>query len=297
MSSIRRYDLLRSRLDRFTRMLPGVDSANERALHRTRVASRRLRELLPILQVDGHTNQKLARRLRRITRRLGKVRDFDVLLELIRDLRESKGIPERGLRRVEQSVRQEREAARRRIAEKGVAGDLKRAAKKLEHITAKLEDADTGRSNGRAWRWAIDARVAHRADTLKQAIRDAGSMYVPDRLHGVRLALKKLRYGLELSEEVAALKESADVRMLRRGQELLGHLRDRQVLIERVRDVQASMSTPDLAAWRELDTLMATLEASCRRLHARYVHERGAMVSLCDRLGARAAASAARRAG
>ena len=297
MSSIRRYDLLRSRLDRFTRMLPGVDTSHERALHRTRVASRRLRELLPILQLDGHTNQKLAKRLRKITRRLGKVRDLDVLLELIDDMRDAKGVPDRSLRRVEQSIRQQREDARRRLSEKGVAGDLKRAAKKLENVSAKLENTDKGRSNGRAWRWAIEARVAHRADALKEAIRDAGSMYVPDRLHAVRLALKKLRYGLELSEEAAGLKESADVRALRRRQALLGRLRDRQVLVERVRDVQASMSTPDLAAWRELDALMTALEASCRRLHARYVHERAAMTSLCDRLGTRAAASAARRAG
>ena len=42
-----RYDLLRTRLDRLTRMLPGVEARDVKAVHRTRVASRRLRELNP----------------------------------------------------------------------------------------------------------------------------------------------------------------------------------------------------------------------------------------------------------
>ena len=120
---------------------------------------------------------------------------------------------------------------------------------------------------------------------------------MPDRVHSVRLALKKLRYGLELSAEAAGVKETPDVRMLKRGQELLGRLRDFQVLIERVRKVQASMTTPDVAAWRELDALITSLEHQCRRLHARYVRDRVALIALCDRLGVRASAAAARRAG
>src|SRR5438105_13417421 len=65
-----RYDLLRKRLEVFTRVLHGVERGDVRALHRTRVASRRLREVLPILQVDADTTRKLVRRLRRGTDRL-----------------------------------------------------------------------------------------------------------------------------------------------------------------------------------------------------------------------------------
>jgi hypothetical protein len=86
---------------------------------------------------------------------------------------------------------------------------------------------------------------------------------------------------------------------LKRGQALLGRLRDFQVLIERVRRVQASLTPPDLAEWRELDTLVTALEHSCRRLHARYVRERAALTVVCDRLGVRPSAgrSIARRLG
>ena len=37
---------------RFTQMLQGLDEGDARALHQTRVASRRLREMLPVLQVE-----------------------------------------------------------------------------------------------------------------------------------------------------------------------------------------------------------------------------------------------------
>ena len=50
-------------------MLHGVEGGDVRALHRTRVASRRLREVLPVLQLDPDMAHKLGRRLRKITQR------------------------------------------------------------------------------------------------------------------------------------------------------------------------------------------------------------------------------------
>src|SRR5262245_17330899 len=49
----RRSQLLKRRLDRLTRPLPDLERGDVRALHRTRVASRRLRELVPMLQIDA----------------------------------------------------------------------------------------------------------------------------------------------------------------------------------------------------------------------------------------------------
>ena len=103
--STRRYDLLKTRIDRFTRMLPGVEEGDVRAIHRARVASRRLRELLPMLQLDHETTRKLERGLRKVTRRLGPVRELDVLLPLIDELHESRRGGERALSRVAEAVR------------------------------------------------------------------------------------------------------------------------------------------------------------------------------------------------
>ncbi len=85
-ASTQRYDLLHKRLDRFTQMLQGLDEGDVRALHQTRVASRRLREILPVLQVDPEVASRLGRRLRKVTQRLGAVRELDVLSLLIEEL-------------------------------------------------------------------------------------------------------------------------------------------------------------------------------------------------------------------
>jgi CHAD domain-containing protein len=297
MSSTRRYHLLRSRLDRFTRTLPGVESGEIGAVHRARVASRRLRELLPVLQLEQHVVRKLGRRLRKLTKRLGSVRDLDVLILLIDEQRESGRLPDRALRRVSDAVHQACDEARGGLSLSQVAADLKRVGRKFEAIATELEPADRERSP--AWRWAVDARVSRRASALKAAIEAAGAVYLPERLHRVRLAVKKLRYGVELAVETTGIKDSSDLVTLRHGQELLGRLQDLQVLIERVRRLQTSLTPPDLADWRELDALVTALEHSCRRLHARYVRDRTALTLLSDRLAARASSgrSLARRAG
>jgi CHAD domain-containing protein len=247
--------------------------------------------------LDNDVVRKLSRRLRKLTRRLGPVRDLDVLLLLTNDLRGSRRHSDSALSRIEQSVRRDRDAAQRRLVHKHVYVDLRRAARKLEVLLGELEDRDRGDSRGRGWRWAIDARVARRASMLMDAAREAGSMYVPDRLHGIRLAMKKLRYAIELSSEAAGGRGTPDVRTLKRGQDLLGRLRDLQVLMDRVRREQASLPATDLSGSRDFDALVMALEHRCRRLHARYIRERSGLMALCDRLSSRAAVAAARRAG
>jgi len=55
------------------------------------------------------------------------------------------------------------------------------------------------------------------------------------------------------------------------------------VLIERVRQIQASLTPPELEVGRRLDALQTALETECRRLHARFVRDAAALVALCDR--------------
>ena len=247
------------------------------------MASRRLRELLPILQLEGEAARKLTHRLRKVTRKLGSVREADVMLLLIEELHESGRFPESTLRLVRDSIRTSRDKARGKLPGKSSAAAFRRIVRKLDRAARKLEGQETTESR-RAWRWALDARVSRRARALKEAIDESGSVYLPERLHRTRIALKKLRYGLELDAEARGGKITPDLRLLQRMQELLGRLHDLQVLLDRVREVQASLSPPNLTAWRNLDSLVAALEQSCRRLHARYVGERPALLDLCDRL-------------
>jgi CHAD domain-containing protein len=268
-------------------LLHGVEEGDVRAIHRTRVATRRLRELLPILQLDSDLAAKLGRRLRKITTRLGSVRELDVLLLVIDELRESRRHSERALTLVADAVSRERSRMRQRVLTKLPLGEMHRVARKLERTAGHLERMDgestPPRALSRGWRWAIDARVAKRAKALRAATDAAGAVYLPERLHAVRIALKKLRYALELSAETSGARSTPDLEFLKRAQALLGRMHDLQVFIARIRQVQASMTPPDLSLWRELDELVASVENSCRRLHARYVRERPALDAICER--------------
>ena len=288
-SSHPRYDLLRKRLDLFNRMLPGIEEGDIRALHRMRVASRRLRELLPILQLDRDVARKLGRRLRRVTKRLGAVRELDVLILLLNELHESSRYHEGGLSRVSAEVSRSRDEAREALEEKLPKAALRRLASKLEDVAESLRAAPAGpkRRQDTVWRWAVEARIASRAKRLADAMRDAGALYLPERLHAVRIAVKKVRYSVELEAELARVKHTPDLRTLTHAQDVLGRMHDLQVLIDRVRQIQAAAAA-DVRTERELQAMVDTLENDCRRLHARYVRDRAALAAMCARRGAAA---------
>jgi CHAD domain-containing protein len=292
-----RYALLRKRLNVFTRMLHGVERGDVRALHRVRVASRRLRELLPVLQLDRGQTHKLVRRLRKVTDRLGTVREADVMLLLLAELHDPGRLNDTALRRVTAAVIEERDRARDRLAHKLPTPELRRLADKLDEVAQTLDPAQhpLSRQEEAASRWAMDARIAQRADRLHRAMQEAGAVYLPDRLHGVRIAMKKLRYAVELRDEFAGVRAAEDLRTLRRGQDVLGRMHDLQVLINRARHIQARLTPADTAISDELDQLIHTLEDDCRRLHGRYMRDRPALTELCARATARPHAATQRR--
>jgi CHAD domain-containing protein len=296
-----RYDLLRKRVERFTRLLHDVDHGSVRAVHRTRVASRRLREVLPVLRLDPKTADRLNRRLRKVTEQLGPVRELDVLGATIEELRLSGRYPSSALARVAAAVRQEREHAHARRTSRLPVRELARIAAKLSKVADEIQASESGsrhprRARTRSCEWAVEARVARRAGGLGEAIAAAGAVYLPDRIHDVRIALKKLRYALELSVELRGASSSADLKRLREMQDVLGRLHDLQVLVDRVRRIQASVVAPDLTAWHELDRVIITLEEDCRRLHGRYMRNREGLAALAARLAGRARTPAAKRA-
>jgi CHAD domain-containing protein len=283
--STTRSELLNKRVDQFKRVLHAVEEGDVRALHQARVTSRRMRELLPMLQLDRARARKLGRRLRKITARLGTVRELDVLLMLIDELHVSGRRGSGGLGRVGVRVSKDRDHARKRLAAELPVGHMTRLSRKLGRIAESLDEAEraSSKTTARSWRWAIDARVAKRARRLSSMIADAGALYLPDRLHAVRIAVKKFRYALELSAEASHDRSSADLRVLKRGQELLGRMHDVQMLIDQVRQTQASLAPPSVTVWRDLDTLVASLEDDCRRLHARYMRQRSDLSAVAER--------------
>lgn len=293
----RRADLLQSRIALFTRMLPGVEAGTPRAVHRARVASRRLRELLPVLQLDRRTAHKLGRYLKKITRRLGSIREIDVLLVHLDEVRGPRGSVRRrapvevamgreAMALLAARLRTERSRAHARVSDRLTPESLKRLARKLAAVATRLSKAEGTDQSARPWHWAVDARVAHRASALRAAIEEAGPVYLPERLHAVRIALKKLRYGVELAVEAQGLKQRPDLRLLRRLQDTMGRMHDLQVLMDRLRRAQADLGGPSPdSTLRDLDAVVRFLEDECRRMHARFMRSRDVALALCERLG------------
>src|SRR5262245_34134020 len=102
----------RKQVKAFRRELPAIERGSVEALHSARIASRRLRELLPLLDVRPQTRRKLMRRLRQLTRRFGAVRELDVLAMLVSDLQRNRRYAPRALLKVRAAVAESQEAAR-----------------------------------------------------------------------------------------------------------------------------------------------------------------------------------------
>jgi len=289
-----RSELLKTRLDQFTRVLNAVEQGDVRGLHRARVASRRLRELMPMLQLDHDKSRKLRRQLKKVTRRLGAVRELDVLLLLVDELHVARRGRTGSLGRVGISVAKDRDDARKRLETRLPIERMRRLGEKLNRMVEELRviEATPARATVRSWSAGVDAQVAARAARLAAAMNEAGAMYFPERLHAVRIAMKKLRYALELSNELSGTKRDPQLMALKRGQELLGRMHDLQILIERVRQVQASLAPPNVTIWRNLDALINSLEDECRVLHARYMRLRERTMTAAEALSARTAGAA-----
>ncbi len=287
-----RYNLLRVRLRRLPPLVRRVEKIDSTAIPLVRAALWRLREVLPVLQLDPDRARKLALRLRRVGRRLGRVRDLDVQRDLIDEVSEFDRSARSAATRVAHDIGRRRVGLGPGPLSQKAATDLRRNLRKLAAILAELRTAGDSSTSTRAIRWALKARLARRAATLKRALDAVGSVYWPGRLRRVRTAVRKLHVAADVVADVVAT-GVPDLGPVELVEEALDRLRSAERLIARVRRLQAELAPPDPKAWQDLDALVVVLENRCRGLHARYVRERATLVALCDRCGARTSAQAA----
>jgi len=273
--------LVRRRLLALARYLPGALAGDGRALHRARVASRRLRELLPILAIErrGVQRVRLRKPLRRVTRTLGTVRELDVVLGLLEEP-EFKGAPGPAAGMVRARVSRARTARRREMLERLGDLDLTAVAESLRALAQVM----AGPRHDRRWRAALARRLSRRASALRDRVREAGSLYAPEALHRARVATKKLRYALEVADETGAAPCRPEVRTLKRTQDALGRLHDVQVLEIHVRDADARAPGQSRGQARSLEALSGAVDRECRALHARYVALAPKAATGCDRV-------------
>jgi CHAD domain-containing protein len=272
--------LIRQRLRALEKNLPAAAKGNPAALHQARVASRRIREALPLVSPGGRA-KRLERQVRKITQALGPVRDLDVALQILDDIEKSGGASRAAVTRLRQTVERERQLLR---------ADMKRRLERCDLDKLRKRALGAARRSGGAKALRRDPqrlvraqqRAARRAERLRAAIETATGIYLPDRLHEVRIAVKKLRYALELVRELSSSRATAKLRTLKNTQDLLGRMRDLEVLIARTRGVQGAPGAPNLKLSGELDRLVRRFENECRQLHGHYMSSRQSLLSICD---------------
>ena len=253
------------------RYLPAAIAGDDAGVHQARVASRRLREAVPVLAGGIKHVGKARRKIRRLTRALGIVRELDVSLHLLDELAASDELSRPALQDVRLHVMEERDKKREEMLSRLADVNADKLERRLKSVTdaVELDDSET-------WRQALGARLVKRAKWLGDAIDDAGHLYAPERLHQVRIAAKKLRYGLELAADSGVSAALPLVRALKRSQEMLGRLNDLQVLQTHVAAVQAApigRSVPH----QGLAAIAGRIEEECRRIHGRYVAQADAL--------------------
>jgi CHAD domain-containing protein len=102
----------------------------------------------------------------------------------------------------------------------------------------------------------------------------------------VRIAVKQLRYALEVAGEARLGATSAARRQLKSAQDLLGEAHDLHVLAMIVGEVEGRIVTRSRAAARDLRRLERELDRRCRLLHARFLARRAALGALAGALAA-----------
>jgi CHAD domain-containing protein len=97
--------------------LPAVLEAEAEGVHKARVASRRVREALPVVlaQAPPGRSARLRRSFRRVTRALGPLREMDVTLHLLDDVTSGEEHASPVLVQLRERLEREREVRRQQM--------------------------------------------------------------------------------------------------------------------------------------------------------------------------------------
>ena len=200
------------------------------AVHQMRVATRRLRAALRALAGRVAAPKALRGRLLWLARRLGAVRDLDVILALLRSERlPAAASGERArLARLIRKLEARRDKAQERLALALRRGRFEKLQGDLEAFAERPRIVGTDEP--------VAARVlATVSARLGDAIAEMAGMTQPAPaaadLHTLRIEFKRLRYALEFHAVACGFSYDTERRLAREMQDVLGEIHDRDLLL------------------------------------------------------------------
>lgn len=161
--------LLLRQIDGFLQLLPGVRDGQSAAIHDARVATRRMRELVPLVAsaLTPSDAERLDTTLKKGTRRLGRARDVDVRLEMLASLEPGVPIAAGELGRLRLEWQQERDRRVRRAIKSLERMDVDTMLGELHRMLARARPALLGIrrhvSASPRWEESLLARLRERA--------------------------------------------------------------------------------------------------------------------------------------
>ena len=259
--------------------VPGVLDGRLDSIHDARIATRRIREVLPLTEEwqRRHSAEGLASFFKRMGRSLGRVRDADAQLELLKYLesRLSHAAPQVVLLRLRQ------EHARLLL--------MRRLVKRFERLAVEREvgrlaagaawhSARFWATMTAAWRSELRQLLAARARGASEAIAQSNSVYFPNRTHQTRIAIKKLRYAAEIAVIAGIVADEPLIRDLKKSQDVLGDLHDRQILIDDLSDGAFQGDGVDQA---NIHLVAQVAQAEIQDLYGRFLGRRSQLLDSC----------------
>lgn len=216
--------------------IEGVKKAEDiEAVHRMRVATRRLRSALPVFGpfLAARRFETWRKRIRGITRALGAARDADVQIEHLAELVSRMTPPERaGVRRLLLRIRQRRRA---------MQADVNEALRQFEKsrlvadMSQKLPPYEIYRSQLNLQSPALLSTAAEHIQTrLAEFLAFEPYVSQPEcvsELHAMRIAAKQLRYTMEFFAPLYADELKSTLKILRSCQDALGAIHDADVWV------------------------------------------------------------------
>lgn len=259
--------------------MPGVRDGNAESVHEARVATRRLREVVPLMTRSHPEKVRAVKAVfRRAGRRLGRVRELDVIREHLERLEER--VPEAAVAAAlaRRTVGERQASARRKLIKSLERLRLGRFAKGAHLSTGAFERLRHPARAFSDWRAPLRDRIVARARNLAEAVEHGSGVYFPNRLHTIRIAAKKLRYSVELAERTGVWRPPRLLRDLRRIQATLGALHDAQVLLDRLDEFVPR----DAAGKADVASLASALRVDIDRYHQEYLAKRDRVRAICE---------------
>lgn len=214
------------------------------AVHDMRVATRRIRSTLELLEAapgfDAHHLHALRRHLRTLAHRLGSVRDSDVFIQHLSDYEDEHPGAKDGLRPLRRRLEHRRKGARRKLLRTLDGAKLRHYLDQVETFATETPDS-FGEPCPVLVRHFAGSALWRRYEDILRFESVALDAPAPE-LHKLRITCKRARYAVELFEPALGSGATEIKDALIAVQDHLGALQDTVVALATIEEVRRACS-------------------------------------------------------